>query len=121
MFHLCFAEDCLVNYATFSSGQIHLSHFYIIPVQDGLLVQINKTVGGEGGLEISLSFHLLPGYPSCPPGISVTSPGLSRTQCLHIRQKLMDQAAALPAEPMLHRLVEGVQVIMGPPHPVTVS
>lgn len=77
--------------------------------QDGLMVQINSTVGGEKGLDVSLLFHLHPRYPSCPPAISVSSTGLSRTQCQNIRQKLLDQAAALPPEPMVHTLVEWLQ------------
>ncbi|XP_044056110.1 RWD domain-containing protein 3 isoform X2 [Siniperca chuatsi] len=78
--------------------------------QDGLVVQINSTVGGERGLDISLLFHLHPRYPSCPPGISVSSTALSRTQCHNIRQKLLDQAAALPPEPIVHQLVEWLQI-----------
>ncbi|XP_029929401.1 RWD domain-containing protein 3 isoform X4 [Myripristis murdjan] len=34
---------------------------------------------------------------------------LSRGRCHHIRQKLLDQAAALPQEPMVHQLVEWLQ------------
>lgn len=75
------------------------------------MVQITKTVGGEGGLDCSLSFHLHPHYPSRPPEISVTSTQLSKTQCHNIRQKLIAQAAALAPEPMVHQLVECVQVI----------
>lgn len=74
-------------------------------VQDGLMVKIFKTVGGEGGLDVSLSFHLHPHNLSCPPGISVTSTHLSKTECHSIRQKLIDQAAALVPEPMLHQNV----------------
>ncbi|XP_033481297.1 RWD domain-containing protein 3 isoform X1 [Epinephelus lanceolatus] len=78
--------------------------------QDGLVVQINSTVGGERRLDVSLLFHLHPSYPSCPPAISVSSTVLSRTQCHNIRQKLLDQAAALPPEePMVHQLVEWMQ------------
>ncbi|XP_070689748.1 RWD domain-containing protein 3 isoform X1 [Pempheris klunzingeri] len=77
--------------------------------QDGLVVQINSTVGGETGLDVSLLFHLHPRYPSCPPDISVSSTGLSRSLCHHIRQKLLDQAAALAPEPMVHQLVEWLQ------------
>ncbi|XP_054472732.1 RWD domain-containing protein 3 [Anoplopoma fimbria] len=77
--------------------------------QDGLMVQINSTVGGERGLDVKLLFHLHPRYPSCPPAISVSSTCLSRTQCHNIRQKLLDQAAALPPEPMVHQLVEWCQ------------
>ncbi|XP_031148625.1 RWD domain-containing protein 3 isoform X1 [Sander lucioperca] len=77
--------------------------------QDGLMVQINSTVGGERGLDVRLLFHLQPSYPSCPPAISVSSTALSRTQCHNIRQTLLDQAAALPPEPMVHQLVEWLQ------------
>ncbi|KAK5936027.1 hypothetical protein CgunFtcFv8_021331 [Champsocephalus gunnari] len=77
--------------------------------QDGLMVQINSSVGGERRLDVSLLFHLHPPYPLCPPAISVSSSSLSRTQCQDIRQKLLGQAAALPPEPMVHRLVERLQ------------
>uniref|UniRef100_UPI0037E7CE11 RWD domain-containing protein 3 n=1 Tax=Semicossyphus pulcher TaxID=241346 RepID=UPI0037E7CE11 len=77
--------------------------------QDGLVVQINTTVGGKRGLDVSLLFHLHPLYPSRPPEISVSSTRLSRTQCHNIRQKLVDQAAALTPEPMVHQLVEWAQ------------
>ncbi|XP_042336934.1 RWD domain-containing protein 3-like, partial [Plectropomus leopardus] len=78
--------------------------------QDGLTVQINSSAGGQRSLDVSLLFHLHPGYPSCPPAISVSSARLSRTQCLSIRQKLLDRAAALPPEqPMVHQLVEWLQ------------
>ncbi|XP_034536123.1 RWD domain-containing protein 3 isoform X2 [Notolabrus celidotus] len=83
--------------------------------QDGLVVQINCTVGGGGGggrqLDVSLLFRLHPGYPSCPPDISVSSTRLSRSQCHNIKQKLLDQAASLPPEPMVHQLVEWLQCV----------
>uniref|UniRef100_A0A3Q3JFV8 RWD domain-containing protein 3 n=1 Tax=Monopterus albus TaxID=43700 RepID=A0A3Q3JFV8_MONAL len=78
--------------------------------EDGLLVQINSTVGGETGLDVSLLFNLHPHYPCCPPNISVSSTRLSRTQCHSIRQKLLDQAAALPSEPMVYKLPAWVKI-----------
>lgn len=74
--------------------------------QDGLVVQINCTGVGDRGLDMRLVFHLHPDYPSSPPNISISSTALSRTQCHSIRQKLLDQAAALAPEPMVHQLVE---------------
>lgn len=78
--------------------------------QDGFLVQINTSTGGDRALDLSLLFHLHPQYPSCPPDISVSSTAFSRTQCHSIRQKLLDQAATLSPEPMVHQLVEWIQV-----------
>ncbi|KAL6112720.1 rwdd3 [Pungitius sinensis] len=77
--------------------------------QDGLMVQINRSVEG---VDVKLLFHLHLRYPSCPPGISVSSSVLSRTQCHDIRQKLLDQAGALPPEPMVHQLVEWLQCVV---------
>ncbi|XP_020510149.2 RWD domain-containing protein 3 [Labrus bergylta] len=79
--------------------------------QDGLVVQIKSTVGGERRLDVSLLFHLHPDYPSRPPDISVSSTRLSRTQCHGVRRKLLHQAAALPSEPMVHQLVEWLQSV----------
>ncbi|XP_069034046.1 RWD domain-containing protein 3 isoform X2 [Embiotoca jacksoni] len=75
-----------------------------LPADDGLLVQISF-----GGGDVSLRFHLPPRYPSCPPDISVSSAGLSRTRCHVIKQKLLGRAAALPPEPMVHLLVQSFQ------------
>ncbi|KAM6942579.1 RWD domain-containing protein 3 [Xenentodon cancila] len=77
--------------------------------RDGLVVQINCTIGADRGLMLSVVFSLHPDYPACPPDVSVSSTGLSRTQCHSIRQKLLDRAAALPPEPMVHQLVEYLQ------------
>ncbi|CAN9506831.1 unnamed protein product [Ophioblennius macclurei] len=76
--------------------------------QDGLIIQINCTSGGEDRL-VSLLFHLRPEYPSCPPDISVSSTSHSRSECQSIRQKLQERASELPAEPMIHQLVEFFQ------------
>ncbi|GAA6230698.1 RWD domain-containing protein 3 [Lates japonicus] len=62
---------------------------------------------GEGEFELIQQSGILP----APPDISVSSTGLSRTQCHNIRQKLLDQAAALPPEPMVHQLVEWLQYV----------
>lgn len=77
---------------------------------DGLVVQIKTAVGHDARrAEVSLSFHLPPLYPLCPPNVSVSSPLLSRGQCQDLRQKLQEQAAALPKEPMVHQLVAWLQ------------
>ncbi|XP_013876638.1 RWD domain-containing protein 3 isoform X2 [Austrofundulus limnaeus] len=75
--------------------------------EDGLVVQINCCSGEDS--RQSVMFHLHPSYPSSPPDISISSTGFSRTQCHAIRQKLLDRAAVLTPEPMLHQLVEDFQ------------
>lgn len=86
---------------------LQYSNIALSVAQDGLMVQINRTVEG---VDVRLLFHLHLRYPSCPPAISVSSTVLSRTQCQDVRQKLLNQAAALPPEPMVHQLVECLQV-----------
>ncbi|KAM9832185.1 RWD domain-containing protein 3 [Neosynchiropus ocellatus] len=85
------------------------THIFHDEVQEGLMVQIRSPVGGETGPVVTASFHLHPLYPTEPPRISVSSPSLSRTQCLGIRQKLVDQARVLVPEPMVHQLVQYLQ------------
>ncbi|KAM7423535.1 hypothetical protein PAMA_000064 [Pampus argenteus] len=102
------SEAALEELSVLSSIYCGEGEFRLIQqsAQDGLVVQINSTVGG---LDVSLLFNLHLRYPSCPPDVSVSSTGLSRSQCRVIRQKLLDQAAALPPEPMVHQLVEWLQ------------
>ncbi|KAK5874589.1 hypothetical protein PBY51_019525 [Eleginops maclovinus] len=106
------SETALEEVSVLSSIYCREGEFILTPraAQDGLMVQINSTVGAERRLDVSLLFHLHPSYPSCPPAISVCSTSLSRTQCQDIRQKLLDQAADLPPEPMVHQLVEWLQL-----------
>lgn len=73
---------------------------------DGLTVQINTSVSGQS---VCALFHLPPIYPLCPPDISISSSSFSRTQCQDLRQKLLQQASALPPEAMLHQLIESLQ------------
>lgn len=58
---------------------------------------------------MALVFHLPAAYPACPPGISVSSERLPRAQLAAVRDRLLEQARALPPEPMVHQLVLWVQ------------
>lgn len=102
------SEAALEEVSVLSSIYCGEGEFQLIQqsAQDGLVVQINCTGVGDRRLDVRLVFHLHPDYPSSPPHISISSTGLSRTQCHSIRQKLQDQAAALVPEPMVHQLVE---------------
>uniref|UniRef100_A0A8C5GLD5 RWD domain-containing protein 3 n=1 Tax=Gouania willdenowi TaxID=441366 RepID=A0A8C5GLD5_GOUWI len=70
---------------------------------------INIHAGGDQGPVVALLFHVPPSYPSCPPQISVSSTALSKSQCQNIRKKLLERAAALPPQPMIHQLVQDFQ------------
>lgn len=74
---------------------------------DDVTVQITSSV--VSGEQVTVLFHLPPSYPHCPPDISVSSSALSRGQCQDIRQKLLQHAAALPPEAMVHQLIENLQ------------
>ncbi|XP_071380759.1 RWD domain-containing protein 3 [Centroberyx affinis] len=105
------SEAALEEVSVLSSIYCGEGEFQLIQqsAEDGLVVQIKTAVGGDRGVEVSLLFRLPPGYPSCPPDISVSSPGLSRGRCHGIRLKLLEQAAALQQEPMVHQLVAWLQ------------
>ncbi|XP_034040804.1 RWD domain-containing protein 3 [Thalassophryne amazonica] len=100
-------EAALDEVAVLSSIYCGEEEFRLITnsAQDGLLIQIKSSVGGDKGADVSLLFHLHPRYPSSPPDISVSSTALSRNQCHNIRHKLLEHAATLPPEAMVHQLV----------------
>ncbi|XP_037008975.2 RWD domain-containing protein 3 [Artibeus jamaicensis] len=62
---------------------------------------------------LELVFHLPAGYPSCAPGISVSSERLTRAQRAAVREELLERAQSLPAEPMVHQLVLWAQQHLG--------
>lgn len=105
------SEAALEEVSVLSSIYCGEGEFQLVQqsAQDGLVVQINCTGVGDRGLDVRLVFHLHPDYPSSPPHISISSTGLSRAQCHSIRQKLLDRAAALAPQSMVHQLVECAQ------------
>uniref|UniRef100_A0A4W5QQZ5 RWD domain-containing protein 3 n=1 Tax=Hucho hucho TaxID=62062 RepID=A0A4W5QQZ5_9TELE len=58
---------------------------------------------------LSLLFQLPTEYPHCVPEISVSSEQLSRKQCQHIKQSLLEKASALEPEPMVYELLLWLQ------------
>lgn len=74
---------------------------------DGVTMQISSSV--VSGEQVTVLFRLSPSYPLCPPDISVSSCSLSRSQCQDIRQTLLQHAATLPPEAMVHQLIENLQ------------
>ena len=63
----------------------------------------------DAAVPLELVFHFPAGYPSCAPGISVSSNRLTRAQCAAVRGELLERAQSLLAEPMVHQLVLWVQ------------
>ncbi|KAM6948261.1 RWD domain-containing protein 3 [Aplochiton taeniatus] len=64
-----------------------------------------------GGMLVKLVFTLPPSYPLCPPQISVSSSLLSRERSNSIKVKLLERAAQLTPDPMIHQLVLWLQVL----------
>ncbi|NXU55406.1 RWDD3 protein, partial [Turnix velox] len=58
---------------------------------------------------LKLLFHLPVNYPSTIPDISVNSDQLTRTQCMDVKDKLLEQAKKHPSEPMIHDLILWIQ------------
>ncbi|XP_029001222.1 RWD domain-containing protein 3 isoform X2 [Betta splendens] len=103
------SEAALEELLVLSSIYCGPGEFQLLQQSDGVLFQINSAVGGHVGPDVSLSFHLHPSYPACLPGVSVSSTRLSRSQCQYVRRELLERAAALPREAMVHQLVESLQ------------
>ncbi|XP_036907261.1 RWD domain-containing protein 3 [Sturnira hondurensis] len=83
---------------------------------DGVVFRILTEAEGlteDAAVPLELVFHLPAGYPSCAPGISVHSERLTRAQRAAVREKLLERAQSLPAEPMVHELVLWVQQHLG--------
>ncbi|XP_038601549.1 RWD domain-containing protein 3 [Tachyglossus aculeatus] len=78
---------------------------------DGTTFRIATSAQGLSGEEVQLKlvFHLPVSYPSCLPGISMSSEHLTRAQCLEVKEKLLEQAEKLPSGPMVHELVLWIQ------------
>ncbi|XP_075414792.1 RWD domain-containing protein 3 isoform X2 [Tenrec ecaudatus] len=78
---------------------------------DGTVFRIHTQAEGPTAVDtpVELVFHLPVTYPLCPPGISLSSDHLTRTQCAVVQEKLLEQAKNLLPEPMVHQLVLWVQ------------
>lgn len=78
---------------------------------DGAVFRIHITAEGQVGEEVPLEllFRLPAGYPSCLPGVSVSSTHLTRAQCATAKEKLLEEARKLLSEPMIHELVLWIQ------------
>ncbi|XP_002715891.1 RWD domain-containing protein 3 isoform X2 [Oryctolagus cuniculus] len=82
---------------------------------DGAVVRVRTEAEGLKGVHVPLElvFHLPASYPLCLPGISVHSEHLTRTQCEAVRGKLLERAAQLVSEPMVHELLLWIQQHLG--------
>ncbi|KAM7054152.1 RWD domain-containing protein 3 isoform 1-T1 [Molossus nigricans] len=78
---------------------------------DGPVFRILTKAEGptDADTPLELVFHLPVGYPSCLPGVSVSSEHLTRAQRVAVRDTLLEQAQSLLSEPMVHQLVLWVQ------------
>ncbi|XP_054421072.1 RWD domain-containing protein 3 [Pteronotus mesoamericanus] len=79
---------------------------------DGAVLRILTEAEGpaeDAAVPLELVFHLPAGYPSCPPGVSVSSERLTRAQCGAVRERLLEHARSLLPEPMVHQLVLWLQ------------
>uniref|UniRef100_A0A8C6VAE9 RWD domain-containing protein 3 n=1 Tax=Naja naja TaxID=35670 RepID=A0A8C6VAE9_NAJNA len=74
---------------------------------NGISFRIQISVKGSSGTDILLKllFHLPLSYPSSLPNISLHSEQLTRTQCLAVRARLLEEAASHLSEPMVHELI----------------
>ncbi|XP_061486529.1 RWD domain-containing protein 3 [Rhineura floridana] len=78
---------------------------------EGISFRIQTTVKGPSGADILLKllFHLPISYPSSLPNISVNSEQLTRTQCMAVKGRLLEEAKRHFSQPMVHELILWIQ------------
>ncbi|XP_042321428.1 RWD domain-containing protein 3 [Sceloporus undulatus] len=78
---------------------------------EGISFRIQTSVKGPLGTDVLLKllFHLPISYPSSLPNISVTSEQLTRTQCMVVRERLLEEAKRHFSQPMVHELILWIQ------------
>ncbi|KAJ7332483.1 hypothetical protein JRQ81_014663 [Phrynocephalus forsythii] len=74
---------------------------------EGISFKIQTCAKGPLGQDVSLKllFHLPISYPSSSPNISVNSEQLTRTQCMAVRERLLEEAKKHFSQPMVHELI----------------
>ncbi|XP_054837459.1 RWD domain-containing protein 3 [Eublepharis macularius] len=78
---------------------------------EGISFRIQTHVRGplETDVFLKLLFSLPIGYPSTLPNISVHSEQLTRTQCMAVKEKLLEEAKRHSSQPMVHELILWIQ------------
>ncbi|XP_036410500.1 RWD domain-containing protein 3 isoform X2 [Megalops cyprinoides] len=102
------SETALDEASVLSAIYCEKDEFALLEESDekGLVFRIQVAVGtGSEETRLSLVFHLPPEYPRCLPDVSVSSERLSRRQCQRLRRSLLEKAAELLPEPVVHELI----------------
>ncbi|KAI1883093.1 hypothetical protein AGOR_G00241690 [Albula goreensis] len=105
-------EIALDEIAVLSAIYCEKDEFTLLEESDekGLVFRVQVAVeSGFGKTRLSLVFHLPSDYPHCLPEISISSDQLTRKQCQHARQRLLEKASELQPEPMVHELLLWLQ------------
>ncbi|XP_060629936.2 RWD domain-containing protein 3 isoform X2 [Anolis sagrei] len=89
----------------------HLLRAGGVPEAEGISFRIQTSVEGPLGTDVLLKllFHLPSSYPSSLPNISVDSEQLTRTQCMAVRGRLLEEAKRHFSQPMVHELILWIQ------------
>ncbi|XP_077189075.1 RWD domain-containing protein 3 isoform X2 [Paroedura picta] len=78
---------------------------------EGISFRIQTSVKGplETDVLLKLLFSLPVSYPSTLPNISVYSEQLTRTQCMAVKERLLEEAKRHFSQPMVHELILWIQ------------
>ncbi|XP_044288316.1 RWD domain-containing protein 3 isoform X3 [Varanus komodoensis] len=83
----------------------------VLQVSEGISFRIQTHVEGPLGTDVLLQllFHLPISYPTSLPNISVNSEQLTRTQCMAVRGRLLEEAERHFSQLMVHELILWIQ------------